>query len=741
VIGVVGFQFTMPGRIADDELRQRLEAHNYNVPPITDTTRSILVKKLRQLDLQKKQRPLPAGIDYSSAEEDFTPPASSTKKFVRPVSGSRVRAKNGSSATSAKVQTSFRDRTPSSQTMPRTNTVVKNGNSSLMNHSEEEEEEEDEEEDEEDDSEDVDEDSDAKFEDYEEEVSSASRADFAIQTSFGSPEAETRFRGKTITPSKNAVSAGPSYALKSPHLRNNLDKFGSLNEALSTLPTNKSPPQNSKPQSSFHSPVTQVSRSAVRQPYNRKENKGSSMVVSSIIIVGAVMFFLALGCMYANLKSESPQRTPLCTGAEKERINIDCIPGHQLNSTAELLKVLLKTLKEEKSCLEPANQLHSFSDLKKALALETGPTSSEYEALLQNILILFKLNPSWGIEPVYEESVVTHLAVVDQSAGILCRLQYVIYAAIGFLLKAGNYILLLAIFVAVAWPTLKLWRRYKERKEVEKKDMFSLVERVLSMLQEHHQSREGQTPTYIAIYHIRDQLIAPMDRETKSALWNKAVEYIRKHESRVREEVQLIRGEEFRVWQWLPDLPLSPTSKVYPQRTPTAMPRSTLASPSRTFSPATNGRPDDGRGNMKVEAPLAKEPWPYVPTSSPGSPGWQGSAFNRHASGPVEPPTSCLKVRYMFDHNHLEHGWINSLKRDIIARCSDARILHIAVDQESREGVVYIKTKSTEDAGLVFKYMNGQWYKNQLVTAKYLRVDRYHQRFPDSIPAEHPLKN
>lgn len=49
----------------------------------------------------------------------------------------------------------------------------------------------------------------------------------------------------------------------------------------------------------------------------------------------------------------------------------------------------------------------------------------------------------------------------------------------------------------------------------------------------------------------------------------------------------------------------------------------------------------------------------------------------------------------MFDHNHLEHGWINSLKRDIIARCSDARI-HIAVDQESREGVVYIKTKSLQ---------------------------------------------
>lgn len=723
----------MPGRISDDELRQRLEAHSYNVPPITDTTRSTLVKKLRQLDQQGKPRiPAAAGIDYSSAEEDFTPPASSTKKFVRPVSGNRVRAKNGSTASSVKHQTHLRGKTQSAQSsMPRSNTAVKNGNSSLMNHSEEEEDEEDEEEDE-DDSEDVDEDSDAKFEDYEEEVSSASRADFAIQTSFESPEPETRFRGKTITPSKNANSGGP-YPLKSPHLRNNLDKFGSLNEALSTLPTNKSPPQNSKPQGSFHSsPVTQASRSAVRQPYNRKENKGSTMVVSSVIIVGAVMFFLTLGCMYVNLKSETPQRTPLCTGAEKEKINVDCIPGNQLNSTAELLKVLLKKLKEETSCLEPANQLHSLSDLKQALASEARVTTSELEALLQNVLLLLKLNPSWGIEPVYEEGGVTHLAVVDQSAGILCRLQYAIFAAIGLLVKAGNYILLSAVFLAVAWPLFKLWQRYKERKEAEKKEMFSLVEKVLTMLQEEQQNREGQTPTYKAIYHIRDQIIAPVDRETKRALWEKAVEYIRKHESRVREEVQLIRGEEFRVWQWLPDRPLlNPTSKVvYPQRTPTTMPRSTLASPARSFTPAANGRTggDD-------------EPWPYVPTSSPGSPGWQGSAFNRHASGPVEPPTSCLKVRYMFDHNHLEPGWINSLKRDIIARCSEARILHIAVDQESREGVVYIKTQSTEDAGIVYNCMHSQWYKNQLVTAKYLRVDRYHQRFPDSIKAEHPLKN
>ena len=39
----------MPG-LSDAELRRRLVAHNYTVPPITDSTRGLLLKKLAQLD-------------------------------------------------------------------------------------------------------------------------------------------------------------------------------------------------------------------------------------------------------------------------------------------------------------------------------------------------------------------------------------------------------------------------------------------------------------------------------------------------------------------------------------------------------------------------------------------------------------------------------------------------------------------------------------------------------------------
>ena len=67
---------------------------------------------------------------------------------------------------------------------------------------------------------------------------------------------------------------------------------------------------------------------------------------------------------------------------------------------------------------------------------------------------------------------------------------------------------------------------------------------------------------YLAINHIRDQLIPPQDRKRKQKLWAKVVTYIRESESRVREEVQTVYGEENRVWRWIPDMTWAPPSTL-----------------------------------------------------------------------------------------------------------------------------------------------------------------------------------
>ncbi len=62
--------------ISDAELKRRLEAHNYPVPPITESTKRILLKKLNQLDKQAAIETNASSklLDYSSAEEDSQTP-------------------------------------------------------------------------------------------------------------------------------------------------------------------------------------------------------------------------------------------------------------------------------------------------------------------------------------------------------------------------------------------------------------------------------------------------------------------------------------------------------------------------------------------------------------------------------------------------------------------------------------------------------------------------------------------
>ena len=58
--------------ISDLELKKRLEAHNYQVPPITESTKKVLLKKLIQLDKEANNSKASKLHDYSSAEEDGT---------------------------------------------------------------------------------------------------------------------------------------------------------------------------------------------------------------------------------------------------------------------------------------------------------------------------------------------------------------------------------------------------------------------------------------------------------------------------------------------------------------------------------------------------------------------------------------------------------------------------------------------------------------------------------------------
>jgi len=132
---------------------------------------------------------------------------------------------------------------------------------------------------------------------------------------------------------------------------------------------------------------------------------------------------------------------------------------------------------------------------------------------------------------------------------------------------------------------------------------------------------------------------------------------------------------------------------------------------------------------------------------APGGRVWQGKAVGdavASSAAPVlshTPPASCLKVRSLFEPS-VEQGdvWPIRIQDAVLEKCgSDHAIQHMVVDKASPDGTVYIKFESEAAAGRGYAALHGWWFDGKLVTVKYLRLERYHARFPDAVASVTPL--
>jgi len=454
------------------------------------------------------------------------------------------------------------------------------------------------------------------------------------------------------------------------------------------------------------------------------------MIISSLIISLGAVFFLALGFKYLSLVPPQPQSViAVCSGLEAEIPGDNCVLSSELNGTVELYKYLSQTLPGRDACRESSE----MREEEVALMILENNNSKDFWIFLKNLLVLLKQNPSWGIKVEERNGELFFNSLPSRSW--LCAIyrslsNFVQFVIDGLWMISAGF---LSLIVLGLMYKMFSWRRARQQRYRE--EVNSLAGQAINLVYQHHQMsvREGKPAhsTFIAIKHVRDQLIPLEERASKTKLWEEVEQFIEKNESRVRQDVQKIYSEEFKVWQWLGEMPRTPghDAGLY---SPPSSPTSAPSSPASPVSSAANSP--------------GYEKWPHVPTTHAMGPGWQGCAFpgNKQMSSPVAPPTSCLKVRHMFDRKHQANiagnNWMAVVKNEIVKRCSEANILHIAVDTASDEGTVYIKTASLEDAGKVFRCLHGQWYRGQLVTAKYLKLERYNERFPDSISSFTPLK-
>ncbi|XP_072026415.1 inner nuclear membrane protein Man1-like [Amphiura filiformis] len=445
--------------------------------------------------------------------------------------------------------------------------------------------------------------------------------------------------------------------------------------------------------------------------------------IPMVLLMCAFLFFVSLAVMYfsvgaldrsADLKDE---RYLLCSSANPDK----CLRAGDVTyaNSVKIVEVLYAKLSEiagMAECRQSAEGDKKNMTLREARIYLLSTFKSEQEDNpfwlddhLKNVWEMIVHNEQWGLRLFGSNGLqltnktegdlihkVKYLDSTHLHMPWLCRVQR---SAVLVLFRVCMIILAFLL----AWLLFLYIRYWLRREEEEKAQVHQLVEKIIEMLSNHSRacSKDKSLPPYLAIPHVRDTLIPLAERRRKQKLWNRAVQFLNANESRVRVETQQVAGEEFPVWRWV-------------QPSPVVI--------SQTFAPITEQELNPNR--VKV---------------------WQGTAFDNidtAVKAPSYTPTPCLKIRNMFDLT-LESGmnWHVSIEDAILEKCTgNDGIVHIAVDKNSREGCVYMKCATPENAGQAYRALQGSWFDGKLVTVKYLRLDRYHQRFPTAIDCKTPLQ-
>lgn len=66
-------------------------------------------------------------------------------------------------------------------------------------------------------------------------------------------------------------------------------------------------------------------------------------------------------------------------------------------------------------------------------------------------------------------------------------------------------------------------------------------------------------------------------------------------------------------------------------------------------------------------------------------------------------------------NREFEEDWETKVQDAILEKCGEnVKVLHIRVDRGSREGCVYMKCSSQEDAGKAYRALHGSWFDGEL---------------------------
>ncbi|GLV36949.1 MAN1 [Carabus blaptoides fortunei] len=431
---------------------------------------------------------------------------------------------------------------------------------------------------------------------------------------------------------------------------------------------------------------------------SQEKNIFKNNIVSFTLVGIAIAFFIGISIMYMGIRTEqsavadnSDYVIPFCEDMKSPRPSINCVLREDITHALNLVKVLLPELTKRgiiHHCTDASVKPHMTDDEIIEFVSSNYALKDPYEIQkgINNLQVMLFKNPQWSLSVIHADKWDRSSTALDNMEQILNNrhtrnlAMTILDPPLPWKCVVFNklYTIISSLVIIGAgfgslYLSQKGYKYYLRTQKLKNDQIYSMVEKILDILQS---NASDNSDNYLAVNHIRDMLISPQDRKRLSSVWAGAVKFLQENESRIRTEVQIVAGEEFHVWRWV------------------------------------------GSAGLNV-------------TGSPKSKSWQGQAFETQV-GSVNSlpcsPTPCLKIRGMFDERERN---LYTVREAVLSKCAHrCKILHCEVDMSS--GCVYLKCASQAEAAVAYQNLHGWWYDGRLVTVKYLRLERYMQRFPDS---------
>ncbi|BFZ10515.1 hypothetical protein BsWGS_13554 [Bradybaena similaris] len=432
-------------------------------------------------------------------------------------------------------------------------------------------------------------------------------------------------------------------------------------------------------------------------PYKARQLKSSYLTkLPRIFIIVAVLFFAVAAVSYIVMhrdyflswisSSGSDDVILLCSDTNTEQI---CYEKEVVDQALQYLRKLFESLSIKKGqvlCGEarPGKAGITVTDLQSQI-YNNFSDNTNVELLLECCLQHIIVNPHWKIKALQENGLeatnkdeVATLESDAPSMSLSCRLRRSCYAVL--------FELCLTAAVIAVFVLLYMYINHRiKKKELEQREVYSMVDDIIEILQEHYERNEGKDsnePPYLVVQHVRDHLLPPATRHKLQPVWDKAVAFIAANESRVQLKTRLIHGDEFDVWQWL--------------------------------------QPPDN-----------------IPKQSPGL----VSKYFERDSEISERPTVCLKICKMFNSNlESDDDWEQQVIDAVLEKCRGVdSIVHATIEPELAEGCVFIKCSNLEAAIEAKDQLHGWRRKGRVATVNYMKTDEYYRLFPGACFAKRPL--